>query len=112
MTRTQLLAIVLAFTSASAFAATAQENWDNSCAKCHGADGSASGKVGKKLKIKDYTKAESLKDMTDAQLATAILDGVTKDGKEVMKGFKDELKADDAAALVAFIRGLSAPKKP
>jgi len=110
MTRTQLLTLVLAFTSASAFAATAQENWDNSCAKCHGADGSASGKIGKKLKLKDSTKAESLKDMTDAQLSSAILDGVTKDGKELMKGYKEELTAADSAALVAFIRSMAAPK--
>ena len=107
MNRKSILVFALALGASTAFAATAQETWEASCAKCHGADGTASGKVGKKLKIKDYTNAESLKDHTDAQLTEDILNGVSRDGKEVMKGFKDEIKAEDAAALVQFIRGMA-----
>ena len=31
------------------YAATAADNWDNNCAKCHGADGSGNTRIGKKL---------------------------------------------------------------
>ncbi len=101
----RILTLALALSACSAFAATATENWEALCAKCHAADGSGSTKIGKKLKLKDYTDAKSLADISDADLQKAILDGVTKDGKEVMKGYKEELNADDAKALVAMIRG-------
>jgi len=100
----RILTIALALSASAAFAASASENWEASCAKCHGADGSGNTKIGKKLKLKDYTDAKSLADVSDADLQKAILEGVTKDGKEVMKGFKDELSADDAKALVEVIR--------
>jgi mono/diheme cytochrome c family protein len=101
----RILTIALALSASAAFAASASENWESHCAKCHGADGSGNTKIGKKLKLKDYTDAKSLADASDADLQKAILDGVTKDGKEVMKGFKEELSADDAKALVATVRG-------
>lgn len=107
MKRTSLLAFVLAIGTVSAFAAPAQENWDNLCAKCHGADGKAQTALGKKLKIKDYTDAATLANEDDAHLTKDILDGVQKDGKTLMKAFKDDLSADDAKALVEFIRKLS-----
>lgn len=90
-----------------AFASSAQENWEMLCAKCHAADGSGSTKMGKKLKLKDYTKVDSLKEATDAQLEKDILDGVEHDGKQVMKGYKDDLSPDDAKALVAYIRAMA-----
>lgn len=90
------------------FAAPASENWENSCASCHGEDGKAQGKQGKKLKIKDYTDKASLAGMTDAQLADAIANGVKDEkGKERMKGFKDEYSAEEIADLVKFIRAFA-----
>ena len=91
-----------------AFAASASENWENSCASCHGEDGKAQTKQGKKLKIKDYTDKASLANMTDAQLADAITNGVKDDkGKERMKGFKDEIPEGEVAELVKFIRAFA-----
>lgn len=108
MNRTAIITALLSVASSVAFAAPVQENWDSMCAKCHGADGKAQSTLGKKLKIKDYTDAKSLESFTDAQLETAIVDGIKKDGKTLMKGFKDELSTDDAKALVAMIRKMSA----
>lgn len=88
----------------SAFAAEAKENWDQLCAKCHAADGSGSTKIGKKLKVLDYTDAAIQAKFTDEHMIKVTLEGSTKDGKELMKGFKDDLAEADAKALVAYIR--------
>ena len=91
----------------SLFAADAADpvkaNWDNMCAKCHGVDGTAATTLGKKLKIKSYADAATLADKKDEELKDAILNGVMKDGKEKMKGYKADLKDDDAVALVKLI---------
>jgi cytochrome c6 len=99
----------LAF-SASVYATTpASENWENSCASCHGEDGKAQTKQGKKLKIRDYTDAKVQEDMKDDAMLKAILEGVTDEkGKERMKGFKDEYSEEEAKELVKYIRGLKA----
>ena len=88
----------------SAFAADAKENWDQLCAKCHGADGAGKTKMGQKLKVKDYTDAKVQAEFTDEQLAKVTLEGSTKDGKELMKGFKEDLSPADVTALVTYIR--------
>jgi len=89
------------------YAATAAENWENSCAKCHAPDGSGSTKVGKRLKLKDYSDAKVQAALKDEDMIKAITDGVKDDaGKEKMKGFKDELSAPEVKDLVAFIRKL------
>ena len=104
------LALVSGLFSISAglgYAATAAENWENSCAKCHSADGSGSTKVGKRLKLKDYSDAKVQAALKDEDMVKAITDGVKDDaGKEKMKGFKDELSAPEIKDLVAFIRKL------
>jgi cytochrome c553 len=102
-----IIAITLSLSAAASFAAPASENWENSCAKCHGAAGKGDTKIGKKLKLKDYSDAKSLADVKDEALCAAITDGVKKDGKEVMKGFKDDFKADEIKELVAHVRGFS-----
>jgi mono/diheme cytochrome c family protein len=101
-----LLAVVLSFAVGSAYAATAADNWDNNCAKCHGADGSGSTKIGRKLHVKDYTDAKVQADLKDADMFTAIKEGVTADGKERMKAFKDDLSDAEIHDLVAYIRQL------
>ncbi|MBI2513023.1 MAG: cytochrome c [Opitutae bacterium] len=104
-----LASVVLVFAAGSSYAATAAENWENSCASCHGADGKGQTKQGKKLKVKDYTDAKIQAELKDDEMAKAILDGVKGDnGKERMKGFKDELSEPDAKDLVAFVRKLKA----
>jgi cytochrome c6 len=99
-----LLGAALVAGATVAHAATAAENWDNDCAKCHGADGSGNTKIGKKLNVKDYTDATVQAALKDDEMATAIKDGVVVEGKERMKGFKDELSDAEVTDLVAYIR--------
>lgn len=107
MTKYSILTLALAFGASIACAAPAQENWDTHCAKCHGADGAGQSPMGKKLKAKNYTDAKALEGFTDAQLEAAIIDGVKKDGKTLMKAFKEDISSEDAKALVAMIRGMA-----
>jgi cytochrome c6 len=91
------------------YAAPASENWDNHCAKCHGADGKGQTKIGKKLALKDYTAAAVQAEMKDAAMAKDIADGVKdKAGKEKMKAFQSELSSEEIQALVAYIRKFKA----
>jgi len=105
------LAIGLALGATSALAATAGENWENHCAKCHGTDGKAQTKYGTKMKLKDYANPASLSAFSDADLAKATAEGVKENGKEKMKGYGDKLSADEIAALVKHIRSFAGPAK-
>jgi cytochrome c6 len=104
-----LLSAPLLAIAAISFAAPAAENWENHCAKCHGADGKGQTKAGKKLQVKDYTDAKVQAEMKDEEMIKATTDGVTdKNGKERMKAFKDELSGDEIKDLVAYIRKFKA----
>jgi len=88
----------------AAFAAEAKDNWAQYCSRCHGADGSGQTKIGKKLGAPDYTAADVQAKMTDDDMLKTILQGFTKDGKEKMPPYQDKLSADEAKALVGYIR--------
>jgi cytochrome c6 len=99
-----LLAFPLAV-AAALIAAPVAENWENHCAKCHGADGKGQTKAGKKLNAKDYTSAKVQAELKDDEMIKATADGVyDKNGKERMKGYKDELSSEEIKELVAYIR--------
>jgi cytochrome c6 len=96
---------LIAAGAAIALAAPAAENWENHCAKCHGADGKGQTKAGKKLNVKDYTDAKVQAEMKDDDMIKATADGVfDKAGKERMKAYKEELSAAEIKELVAYIR--------
>ena len=80
------------------YGADASALWKQHCASCHGADGSGSTAMGKKLGVKDYTKGVS---DSDAAMAKTISDGAGK-----MKGFKGKLSDADIKALVTYVRSL------
>jgi cytochrome c553 len=95
------------FMVTAAFAAPAADNWDNNCTKCHSADGSGSGKMGKRLKLKNYTDAAVQAAMKDEDMVKAIKGGVRDEaGKERMKSFKDDLSDAEVNDLVAYIRNM------
>ena len=114
MKKIAMLVAVLGFAAAlSASAATAKENWDTICAKCHGANGKGDTKIGQMLKIKDFTDAKVQTDMKDEAMTKAIKDGIKDaDGKTKMKayvtGADAPLSDDEVKALVAYVRGLKA----
>jgi len=108
-TKLAVASAALALIAGSSYAASASDNWDNSCASCHGADGKAQTKTGKKLKIKDYTDAAVQAGLKDDEMTKAITEGIKGDnGKEKMKAFKDELSADEIKDLIGFIRKFKA----
>ena len=107
-TKIALSSLALALATGVALAAPASDNWDNNCASCHGSDGKAQTKTGKKLKIKDYTDASVQAAMKDEEMVKAITDGVKVDGKEKMKAFKDEISTAEITDLVAYIRKFKA----
>jgi cytochrome c553 len=90
----------------SAKAADAKENWDNLCAKCHGAEGKGDTKMGAKLGCKDFTDAKVQADIKDEDATKAIKEGLkSPEDKTLMKPF-DTLTDDEVKALVAYVRGL------
>jgi cytochrome c553 len=92
--------------AASAFAAEAQANWDEHCAKCHGADGKGQTKMGKKLSIADLTDATVQAKFTDEQAFDAMKKGITdKNGKTSMKAIEG-LTDDEMKALIPLVRAL------
>ena len=94
-------AVMVAVVTVSA--ADVKENWDKSCAKCHGADGKGDTKMGKKLEIKDFTDAKYQASMKDEEMLKAMKDGV-KDGEKVRMKAVEGLSDDDMKALVKFVR--------
>lgn len=107
MNKHQLLTALLFLVAAlAASAATAQANWDDQCAKCHGADGKGQTKMGKKLSIRDFTEAKVQADFTDEQALKAIKEGLTdKNGKTTMKAIEG-LSEEDMKALIPLVRSL------
>ena len=79
------------------------------CTACHAKDGKGSPPMAKMFKLKDPAVLNlTLSKETDAELVKTITDG-----REKMPSFKGKLKDAEFAALVAYIRTLSAaPKAP
>ena len=100
-----MLVVALAIPAVSACAADAKATYEQSCAKCHGADGKGDTKMGKKLGAKDYSDAKVQAELKDDAALKAIKEGLKdKDGKVVMKP-TEGISDDDAKALVTYMRG-------
>ena len=87
----------------SASAADVKENWEKSCAKCHGPDGKGDTKMGKKLEIKDFTDAKYQDSLKDDAMLKAIKEGV-KDGEKIRMKATEGLSDEEMKALVAYVR--------
>jgi cytochrome c553 len=100
----RLLALLAALAACSAYAADAAANWENQCAKCHGADGKGDTKMGKKLGIADLTDAKVQAKFTDADAIKSMKEGIKdKEGKLSMKPIEG-LSEDEMKALVPVVR--------
>lgn len=87
------------------FGASANENWENLCAKCHGANGDGKTKEGRAARIKDYTDPKVQAGFSDSGLLKNLLLGIdTDDGKNRMPAYKEKLTAAEAKELIALIR--------
>jgi len=83
---------LIAALSASSFAYAADDAaalWKSKCKSCHGAEGKADTKEGKKLKIDDMSSDKWQTDWTDAKIKDVIVKGAKdKDGNPTkMKPF-------------------------
>lgn len=103
-----LLLVLLVPSVASADPAT-DRLWRAKCASCHGADGKGQTEQGKKMAIADMTTAEWQGKFTDAQIKTAISDGVKRDKNGVhqeMEAYKAKLRPDQLDPLIVYVRAL------
>ena len=94
----------MALATWSARAGDAKALYDQSCAKCHGAEGKGDTKIGQKLGVKDYSDAKVQDALKDDVAFKSIKEGLKdKDGKSVIKA-ADGIADDDIKALVAYMR--------
>lgn len=84
--------------------AHAKKIWSYDCSMCHGEKGDGKGDVADQMKLtmRDYTKPDSLKDLTDGQMFDII-----KNGKGQMPGEEGRAKPDDVWNLIIYIRDMS-----
>jgi mono/diheme cytochrome c family protein len=101
-----LTAVSFALATVASFAGDvdAKAVWDKSCKKCHGEDGNGQTALGKKLKIRDYTDAASLKEFSDEDLFKMTKDGVEK---TKMAGYGEKLSDAEIKALVGYMRSMA-----
>jgi mono/diheme cytochrome c family protein len=89
----------------AAHAATAPENYEKHCASCHGSDGKARTRLGRKSGAKDLTDKERMAKLTDADAANGIKNGRKNSRGEVaMDPFGNELNDKEISELVAYVR--------
>jgi mono/diheme cytochrome c family protein len=83
--------------------------WRAKCASCHGADGKAQTEQGKKMAVGDMSTADWQGKLSDAQIKSAISDGLKRDKDGVhqeMEAYKAKLRPDQLDPLVAYVRAL------
>ncbi len=83
--------------------------WRGKCAACHGADGKGQTDQGKKMGIADMSTAAWQGLLSDAQIKSAISDGLKRDHAGVhqeMEGYKSKLLPGQLDGLVAYVRAL------
>lgn len=78
------------------------------CAPCHGTGGKGDGPASKIFKPspRDHTDAVYMDTITDADMAKTIQMGGAVKGKPLMPS-NPQIRGDDMAALVAYVRSLS-----
>ena len=85
----------------------AERLWKTKCASCHGGDAKGDSEMGKTAGVSDMTSAAWQKAHGDAEIKTAITDGV-KGKKTQMEGFKGKLTDEQIDSLVAYLHSIKA----
>lgn len=92
----------------AAATAPARENFEKHCTDCHGEDGKAQTRLGRKSGAKDLTDKARMAKLTDEEIFKTIKFGrKNKQGEEKMDAFKDGLSDQEITELVAFVRTLA-----
>ncbi len=103
-----LLLAFVALAVTAGFAATPAENWEKHCVGCHGADGKAQTRIGRKAGAKDLTDKANQAKLTDDDIIKIVNNGrKNAKGEEKMEAFGDRLNDAEIAALVQQVRGFA-----
>ena len=87
---------------------TAPENYDKHCVDCHGEDGRAQTRLGRKSGAKDLTNRREMAKLSDEDVFKTIKFGrKNKRGEDSMDAFGDGLSDQEITELVAFVRTLA-----
>lgn len=84
--------------------------FQQNCVKCHGADGSATGPDGKKLRGFNFTDAASLAGQSDEKMVRTIRKGIFFGW--IMPSFKGQLSEADAGLMVKEVLRKAQKGKP
>ena len=88
-----------------AAAPSAAVNFEKNCAGCHGADGKAQTRLGRKAGAKDLTDKSGAGRRTDAEIFQTIKFGrKDRNGEVKMESFGKELSDPEITELVAYVR--------
>lgn len=100
--------LALAATPSRVSAQDGAAAYEKSCAMCHGGEGKGDGPAAAAMDPAppDLTNADGTGKLTDEQLSEVI-----ENGKGSMPGFGAMLKPEEAKALAAYVRSLSAEEK-
>ena len=110
MKSTRRLLLLTAFLAAliSTRAAGPAENWEKHCAGCHGADGKAQTRIGRKAGAKDLTDKANQAKITDDEIFKLVKGGrVTDKGEEKMEAFGDRLSDQEITPIIQFVRAFA-----
>ena len=78
--------------------------WEKNCASCHGVDGKADTKAGKKIGAINFSEAKNQEKFSDEQMFQSIKDGVKdKEGRFTMKP-AENVTDEQIKSLVAYVR--------
>jgi len=88
--------------------AAALQNFKKHCAGCHGSDGKAQTRLGRKSGAKDISDKAAQAKLSDADIFKTIKQGrKNAKGEEKMEPFGDELSDKEITELVAYVRTLA-----
>ena len=90
----------------TASAVNAKANWMEHCSKCHGDDGRGQTKIGKKMKVPDFTTKQVQNLFTDEQAFKIIKNGLRDDNDKVSMLAVEGLNDDEIRGVITFLRTL------
>ena len=102
------LLATLAAAPAPKKALSARENFEKHCVDCHGENGKAQTRLGRKSGAKDLTDKAAMGKLSDEEMFKTIKFGrKNKKGEETMDAFGDGLSDKEITDLVAYVRTLA-----
>ena len=102
------IACALPLLATGAAAAEARDNYKKHCTSCHGPDGKAQTRLGRKSGAKDLSDKTALGKLSDEEVFKTIKFGRKNEkGEEKMEPFAAEMSDAEITALVAYVRTLA-----